>query len=226
MVENRTASLPIKSVIKRPQIVDMRDNVWFLHDGELLLYDIVTEPPFVFLTSKYSGQFDDDAPLVFHVYDRNDIRTETLFTCLNGKLVGIKIETLTPIIPTTFECGEYIGAGGEIIVVKNSSTVKLYKFEAIQEEYFVWGTINFYKELPISGSKTSETYPYDAIKMNRYDILYSIISDHNRIVVLDKYTGFEREEILANVPFYPLTTTEFLKPSINNLLIILVHMVK
>ncbi|EKE38706.1 hypothetical protein ENUP19_0061G0124 [Entamoeba nuttalli] len=211
-VQNRTATLRIKTVPKRPQIVDIRETIWLLHDQELYLYSLVSETPTIYLNSTYSGQFDEYAPLVFQHFEKDNIQTDTLITCLNGKLVGIKVETLTPKITTEYDCGEYISAGSQMVVVKKGQNIKLYQFDASQDEYYIWGTINYYKDILINGIDTSETFQYDAVRINRYNILYCILSDKNKIVSFDPNSKYSKEEILSNVPFYSDNVTEYIQP--------------
>ncbi|ELP87118.1 tyrosine kinase, putative, partial [Entamoeba invadens IP1] len=211
IVQNRTFIFNV-SEVKRVQIIDMRETVWLLHDKELRLIDIVSDPPAVTLDSVLDGQFDELAPMTFHHYTVDNTKEfDTLFTCLNGKLAGIKIETLTQKIQTNYKCGTYLNAGSSFIAMKRQKEVEVYRYYLTEDEYYSYGHVELYKNISVPDAYHSETFIYDPIKITRDDSVYVPVSDENIVYVFDKKSNYETYSTLI-VPFYRENEIDFLKP--------------
>ncbi|KAL7716776.1 Protein kinase [Entamoeba marina] len=212
-VQNRTVNVSITTP-KRPQLLDMADVVWFMHDGNITSYNIASQPPQALLSSPLNGKFGDTAPFAYHQCVKDTKTTyDSLVTCLNGHLSFLKTDTLTEKISTTFDCGEYVSVGNDTIAVKNQSTVTLYSF--IISDKSMYGEVEFLKTLSISDSSSSETFKNDAMRMTRYDNLYVIVSSHGKVSVFDKKRNFKTEDFITNIPFYSTNSSTYLSPLTN-----------
>ncbi|EDR29324.1 serine-threonine protein kinase, putative [Entamoeba dispar SAW760] len=216
VVQNRTGTVDLNGEPKRPQIVDMRERVWFLHDRVMLSYDLNSQPPSVTINSTLSGNFDELSPLAYHHYEYSEkIQNDYILACVSGKLIVLSPETLTKIIKIDFDCGEYISTGNSIVAIKNQTKITLIKFSNNADSKTTLGNYTFYKTIKVANISSSETFIYDPIRVTRNDIVYVIVSDGRRVSVFDSFTNYEQEEVLSGIPFYAEGVTEYLKPMKN-----------
>ena len=104
----------------------------------------------------------------------------------------------------TIPCGMYLSTGKDFILSKSNS--KLYVGNLLST-----AIVELIHTLTIKDANTSETYAHDNVLMNVHNVIYSAVTDKNKIVVLDPRDNFTQESYLT-IPFYENGTTTFYDP--------------
>ncbi|EAL42921.2 protein kinase domain containing protein [Entamoeba histolytica HM-1:IMSS] len=179
-------TLTTREGITRPNVVQSNTTVIAVHNKVFEIYDISKQPAYLITTREQDFDKDSDMTLVHR--KQGDI----IFLCKKSLLNEYNIH-LQHQLSTNIWCGKSISGGNEMIAVKgNRSNVNLYEIDKIKGELYYYGSVSY---------PYSETFNYDPIRMNKFNVLYAPITGLNRLQVNSPNDFYRNGETII-IPFY------------------------
>ncbi|KAL7714345.1 Serine-threonine protein kinase [Entamoeba marina] len=190
------------SQIKRPQFGSFNDQFILLHNSDYEIYNVSTSLASPYLTSSLS-EINSMSPMSVMTKTFNGIDKTFIATC-SDKSILIYNTNFTLLHSTNLPCGYYLSFGYSNLAVKNTTAVEIYNVDST-------GSLSLIRMVQLNFD-TSETAGYDPMVMSRFDVLYSSISDQNKIQVNSPHDKYISSDFITNVPFYTKNTQEFVSP--------------
>ncbi|ELP88233.1 hypothetical protein EIN_225560 [Entamoeba invadens IP1] len=180
------------SQLTRPQIGFAKNNMYIMNHGNIDVYNLNSSV----LTSKpaiLSG-VESFSPLTVITKEFVTGKQEVfLVVCRNGGL-AVYNETFAVVQQTTNPCGNYTSFGSNYLMVKSDVDIELYTFNSP-------GVLTFYDNIEFADA-TSQTVATDPAVINEFDVIYTLISDKNKVQV-NSPNAYKSPVFITNVFINP-----------------------
>ncbi|EKE37782.1 hypothetical protein ENUP19_0102G0014 [Entamoeba nuttalli] len=163
------------SELKRLQIGFAKNNMYVLNNGNVDVFDLNSTISGVISHSYPLSNIDSYSPMTVITKEFVSYKPEVFIVLCQNNGLTVFNESFNVVDSTKHPCGNFSSYGYSYLMVRGGGDVELYTLNQ-------GGKLSFYTNFEIKDN-SSITFNYDMSIINEYDVVYSVISDKNKIQV-------------------------------------------